>query len=215
MGRAIIERLHTKHTCIAIARPSAELDQLKTDFMCMAYTANVGNPEEITATIQKIQEAHGPIDVLINSAGIWIDGPLEDNDLSTIQQAVEINILGTLYATRAVIPQMKERQSGFIINIGSQAGLRAKAERSTYTATKWAITGFTRSVSEELGPYNIRVTALYPGTTDTSFFSRAGSDKDLSKALKVEQIADTVEWLISLPPHVTISDLGIKSTLKG
>lgn len=215
MGRAIIKRLHTKHTCIAIARPSADLDLIKSDFNCPVYGADVAKAEELTHTIQKIVEAHGPIDVLINSAGLWIEGALETNDLSTIEQVVAVNVLGTMYAARAVIPHMKEREQGFIINIGSQSGLKTKGERSVYGATKWAITGFSRALNEELGPHNIRVTSMYPGTTDTPFFSRAGSNKDLSKALNAGHIAEAVEWLIQVPPHVNISDFGIKATFRG
>ncbi len=152
--------------------------------------------------------------MLINSAGVWIEGALDANDVSAIQQAVGANILGTMYAARAVLPQMKKQGSGLIVNIGSQSGLKVRAERSVYAATKWAITGFSRALSEELGPQNIRVTTLYPGTTDTELFARAGNKKDLSKALKPDHIADVIEWLLTLPPSVTISDLGIKATLK-
>lgn len=215
IGKAIIQRLYKTHTCIAVARASKELEEMKSEFGCSIYTCDVSKAKEVTHTIEEILKSQGSIDVLINSAGIWIEGALETNDLSTIQATVEINVLGTIYATHAVLPCMKKVGSGLIVNVGSQSGLRAKAERSVYTATKWAITGFSRALNEELGPKNIRVTALYPGTTDTSLFSRAGSTKELSKAMTADQVAETVEWLLTLPPSVTISDLGIKATLRG
>ncbi len=215
MGRAIIERLHTKHTCIGLARPSKELRSLKTDFNCTVYECNVTDASAVEATFERIIQNHGTIDALINSAGIWIEGSLETNTAEVIERAVTTNILGTIYPIRAALPTMKKQRAGLIVNIGSQAGLRVKSDRSVYTATKWAITGLTRSLNEELGPQNIRVTALYPGTTDTEFFVRAGVTKDVSQGLKPEDIAETVEWLLSLPPSVTISDLGIKATIRG
>lgn len=215
IGKSIIQRLHNTHTCIAIARPSKELDQLKTDYTCDIHACDVSEAVDIKNTIDKIHATHGSIDVLINSAGTWIEGPLETNNLETIESVVKINVLGTMYATHAALPHMKKVGTGLIINVGSQSGLKVKAERSVYTATKWAITGFSRSLNEELGPQNIRVTTLYPGTADTELFSRADSKKDTSQALDPNHIADAIEWLLTLPSSVTVPELGIKATKRG
>lgn len=108
--------------------------------------------------------------MLVNNAGLWIQGPLEENDPAHIADVIKVNTLGVIYGTKAVIPFMKKKGRGDIIQINSQGGFYAKAERAVYEPSKWAITGFTKGIQKELAPFGIRVTGIYPGKFDSQLF---------------------------------------------
>ena len=215
IGRCIVEKLHKDHTCFILARESEALRETSTALHCIALPCDVTKAQEVDATIKRIESDHGPIDVLINNAGIWIEGPLETNTYEEIERAIQTNVLGVIYPTRAALTGMKARKHGQIINISSQSGLKSRTDRSIYNASKWAVTGFTKCLQDELGPMNIRVTGIYPGTVNTGFFARNGnSEKDLSKAIPPEDVASAVIWIISQPANFLIPDLGIREISK-
>ncbi len=92
---------------------------------------------QVEKCTNEIIEEFGKIDILINNAGLWIQEKLEENDEKRIHDVIDVNLLGTIYMTKAVIPIMKKNQDGIIININSQAGINHKAERVVYNASKW------------------------------------------------------------------------------
>jgi NADP-dependent 3-hydroxy acid dehydrogenase YdfG len=153
---------------------------------------------------------YGRIDVLVNNAGIWIEGELDRNSVEDIRKVIEVNTLGQIYMTRAVVPLMKKRKSGLVVNIISQAGLNAKAERSVYNAAKFGMTGFTKSMQEELHKYGIRVSGVYPSKVRTELFSKVGVNKSMSGAMAPEDVAQVVDFLVSRPDNVEIPEIGIK-----
>jgi len=105
---------------------------------------------------------------------------------------------------------MKKRKSGLIINIVSQAGLYGKAERSVYTASKFALTGFTKCMQPELAPFGIRVTGLYPGKMNTSFFEKVGIKKGTEDAADPEKVAETIKYIIEADENIVFPEVGIK-----
>jgi short-subunit dehydrogenase len=125
----------------------------------------------------------------------------------TEKVAQEIGLINT---TKAVIPAMKQQGSGLIINVNSQGGLYAKAERGVYTATKWAITGFTKAMQPELAPYGIAMTGLYPGMMKTDMFNKMGIEKDTSNGLELDEVAKTIEFLLSFEKPTMFPEIGIK-----
>ena len=209
-GRAIAEKLHTTHTCILIARASEALTETGQKLGCKIYACDVTSGIEVQKTIETIEATNGPIDVLINNAGTWIEGALETNSYEEIARAIQTNVLGVMYVAKAVIPAMKTRQNGFIINVSYQSGFKTKAERSVYQASKWAVRGFSHSLLEELHSFNIRVTTLYPGTAQTELFARGKKQVNPEKSLRAEDMAETVAWLIAQPPSVVFPEIGFK-----
>lgn len=115
-----------------------------------------------------------------------------------------------MYCTRAVLPKMKQH-GGRIINVVSQAGLMAKAERAPYNASKWAITGFTKSMQQELKPTKIAVTGFYPGAMNTRIFEKSGDSRDMSQALDPAVAADALACVCKLPANIDVPELGIQS----
>lgn len=103
-----------------------------------------------------------------------------------------MNNLGVVLASKAVIPQMKKQKSGLIVNINSQGGFYAKAERAVYSAAKWGMTGFTKSLQSELAKYGIAVTGIYPGKMNTKMFEKMGIQKDMADALDTKEVAKVI-----------------------
>jgi uncharacterized protein len=183
---------------------------------CDYATADISDVAQVKQAFDKATKANGPIDILINNAGLWIQDKLETNDPQGIKRVLEVNALGTMYCTQAVIPEMKQRENGRIINVISQAGLYGKAERGAYNASKWAVTGFTKSMQYELGPHNISVTGLYPGAiSKTDLFKSAGLERVIKNGLEPAMIADAIVYICKLPDGINVPEFGLESLAYG
>jgi short-subunit dehydrogenase len=203
---AIAARLTDNNKVIILSPNEDKLKAVAEELGCEYKVCDVRDYSQIEKIVQDV----GSIDCLINNAGLWIQGSLDDNDPERIHEVLEVNTLGVINMTKAVISGMKQQKSGLIININSQGGFYAKAERGVYTATKWAITGFTKAMQPELAPFGIAVTGLYPGMMKTEMFSKMGIEKDMSKGLDTEDVAKTVEFLLSFDKPTMFPEIGIK-----
>ncbi len=125
---------------------------------------------------QAVAEA-GPIDVLVNNAGIGLFGAVEVTPMSTIREIFETNTLGTIAMVQAVVPQLRARGAGVIINVTSSAVLTPMPMVAVYTASKTAVEGFTGSLAFELGAFNIKVKLVEPGYGPSTRFTRNGADR--------------------------------------
>lgn len=134
---------------------------------------DVTRPESIAAAIQ----AAGPIDVLVNNAGIGVVGAFEATPLDTAREVFETNTFGTMAMMQAVIPQFRERKAGVIVNVTSSVTLAAMPLAGVYTASKTAIEGLTGSVAFELATFNIHVKLVEPGYAPTTRFTENGGDR--------------------------------------
>ncbi|WP_027332337.1 SDR family oxidoreductase [Mycolicibacterium tusciae] len=136
---------------------------------------DVTKPESIAAAI----EASGPIDVLVNNAGIGVVGAFEPMPMKTIREVFETNTFGVMAMTQAVLPQMRERGSGVVVNVTSSVTLTAMPLAAVYTASKMAIEGFTASLALELDAVNVTAKLVEPGYgPSTSFTSNGVSRMD-------------------------------------
>jgi NAD(P)-dependent dehydrogenase (short-subunit alcohol dehydrogenase family) len=125
------------------------------------------------ASIRGVVEAAGPIDVLVNNAGIGMLGPLEGTSMETTREVFETNTLGTMAMTQAVLPQFRQRKAGVIVNVTSSVTLKPLPLLSVYTASKAAVTAFTESLALELEQFNVRVGLVIPGRSPTRFSDNA------------------------------------------
>ncbi len=132
-----------------------------------AFSADVTSWEETESAIEDIVEASGAPDILINSAGIVHPGYFEELPLSVFRKQIDVNYLGTLHCVKAVLPYMTARKSGHIVNISSIAGFLGVFGYTAYSASKFAVRGFTEALRIELKPYNIAVSMVIPNDTDT------------------------------------------------
>lgn len=211
LGKTIAKRLVGKNKVILLDLNEKLLQKTAAELKCESVTCDITDAEQIKSVIDSIQSKQN-IDVLINNAGIWIQGLLEEADDKRIKQIFEVNCLGTVLTTKSVLPNMKKRNEGTIINIVSIAGLSAKPERSIYNSSKWAMTGFTRCLQQELKGTNIRVTGIYPGFMKTKLFENAGNSRSsYDEALDPDELAKTVEFILSLNQTTFFPDITIKN----
>jgi 3-hydroxy acid dehydrogenase/malonic semialdehyde reductase len=161
------------------------------------------------------------IDILINNAGNahGLD-PIDKGSLEDWDAMIDINVKGLLYVSHAIIPQMRDRKSGHIINIGSTAGKEVYPNGNVYCGSKHAVDAITTGMRLDLNPYNIRVGAVNPGMVQTNF-SEVRFKGDIERAEKVYQgfmalqpqdVAEVILFAVSRPPHVNIADLTVLCT---
>lgn len=121
-------------------------------------------------SIRRCVEAAGPIDALVNNAGIGMLGPLEETTLASIREVFETNAIGTIAMTQAVLPQFRQRRAGVVVNITSAVTLKALPLLSVYTGSKAAVNAFTESLALELAAFNVRVRLVAPGRAPSTSF---------------------------------------------
>ncbi len=137
------------------------------------YALDVTNEASISEALKQALQDFGSIDVLVNNAGYGAVGIFEKSTQEEIQKQFDVNVFGVMQMTRAILPYMRERKSGTIINITSVGGRLTFPIYSVYHATKWAVEGFAESLQYELKPFNIRVKNVEPGAIKTDFYTRS------------------------------------------
>lgn len=220
IGRATAHEL-AKHdfNLILCGRRQERLDTIQkalqrtTDVHTLNF--DVRDKKATFKAIGSLPEDFATIDILINNAGNahGLD-PIQNGDTEDWDAMMDINVKGLLYVSKAIIPQMTERESGHIINIGSSAGKEVYPKGNVYCASKHAVLAITEGMRIDLNPYGIKVSAINPGLVETEFsevrFKGDSKAEDVYKgykALQAEDIAEIIYFAISRPAHVNIADL--------
>lgn len=211
LGKTLTESLSKENNIIALATTEEKLQKVAEDNNCNYKVCDVSDYHQVEKCTNEIIEEFGKIDILINNAGLWIQEELEENDEKRIHDVIDVNLLGMIYMTKAVIPIMKKNQDGIIININSQAGINHKAERVVYNASKWGVTGFSKSLQDEVAKYGIRVTDILPGMLKTDMFNKMNIKKNMENGLDTKEVARLVKFIIDTPKDVMIPEVGIKN----
>jgi len=220
IGRATAYEL-AKHgfNLILCGRREQRLKDIKKDLegQTRIHTLNfdVRDKKAVFEAVESLPERFKIIDILINNAGnaYGLD-PIDTGSLEDWDAMMDINVKGLLYMSKAVIPQMTQRQSGQIINIGSSAGKEVYPKGNVYCGSKHAVLAITEGMRLDLNPYGIKVGAINPGLVETEFSEvRFKGDKKADavykgyKALQAEDVAEVIHFAISRPPHVNIADV--------
>jgi 3-oxoacyl-[acyl-carrier protein] reductase len=179
----------------------------------VAYPCDVGVESDVKTAVGEIVGALGPIDTLINNAGVAIIKPFLDLSVEEWDTTMATNLRSLFLVTREVLPGMRERRSGNIVNIASLAGKNGFVGGTAYTASKHAVLGFSKSLMLETRKDDIRVIAICPGSVDTELMRTQQMLKpDPTKILLPEDVARVVLDAISLPPRALVSELDIRPT---
>jgi 3-oxoacyl-[acyl-carrier protein] reductase len=176
-------------------------------------TADVSQRGEVEAAVAKVQQELGPVDILINNAGTATFGKFLELEPEVWEQQIRVNVFGVYYATRAVLPQMIERQTGDIVNISSTAGKSGSPVTSAYSASKFALFGLSESLMQEVRKHNIRVTALAPSTVVTELANSANLiTGDPERVMHPEDFAELIVAQLKLNRRVFVKEASIFST---
>lgn len=194
-----------------LEKVAAELAQF--DVKVSAATADVTDLESVTHAVEHIKSDLGPIDILINNAGIAKFGGFLDLTPEEWEKIIQVNLMGVYNVTRVVLPGMIERKSGDIINISSSAGQKGAPVTSAYSASKFAVLGLTESLMLEVRKHNIRVTALTPSTvvTDLAIETNLVSGNE-ENVMHPEDLAELIVASLKLNPRVFVKTAGLWST---
>ena len=172
MAKAVLEK---GGRVVATARNPAALDQLVADAdgNAIALRLDVTVPAEITAAVEAAEDHFGAIDVLVNNAGYGYLQNVEEADEQAVRSMFEVNFFGLMNMTRAVLPGMRARRRGWIVNISSMVGRMALPCSGYYSASKYAVEGLSTSLRAEVEPLGIGVTSVQPGPIRTDFSGRS------------------------------------------
>ena len=176
--------------------------------------ADISSQEQVDTAISSLTKSLGTTDILINNAGIAKFGTILEMDPEEWKKMIDVNLMGTYYVTRSVLPQLIEKNGGDIINISSTSGLNGAATSSAYSASKFGVIGFTESLAQEVRRNNIRVSALTPSTvaTDLAMDLSLIKENNESKIMQAEDIAEFIVNQLKLNPRVYIKTASFIAT---
>jgi 3-oxoacyl-[acyl-carrier protein] reductase len=218
IGKAIALALAAEGVDLAlIARTEADLQAVareakKLNVRVEFAVADIADIQSVNRAVEKLAGALGPIDILINNAGIGKFGKFMDLSPEEWEEIVKVNLFGTYYVTRAILPSMLERQTGDIVNIASTAGQKGAPVTSAYSASKFGMIGLSESLMLEVRKSNIRVFTPTPSTVATELSIRLKlTDGNPEKAMQAEDVAELVVLQLKLNRRVVVKEAGIWS----
>ena len=194
----------TGHKVAAGMRNPARAPELATiaarnGLPIMVFTMDVDTDASVTAAISKIVKELGRIDVLVNNAGIERMGAVEELPLADFRAVMETNYFGVIRCVQAVLPSMRERKSGCIINVSSVAGHVAVAPMASYTASKFALESLSECLAQEAKPYGVRVAIVEPGIIDTAMSRHISATLEPSPYPQQRRVASLFQTVLKRP----------------
>lgn len=219
IGKAIALALANEGVHVGlIARTPHDINAVAEEIKALgvrssAVPADVSKIDKVNAAVEKIQSELGPIDILINNAGVATFGKFLEIEPEVWEDMIRVNLFGVYYTTRAVLPKMIEKRSGDIINISSTAGRAGSAVTSAYSASKFAVFGLSESLMQEVRRHNIRVTAMAPSTVVTDLANSANLiTGDPEKIMHPEDFAELLVAQLKLNRRVFVKESSVFST---
>ncbi|AKG21148.1 SDR family oxidoreductase [Calothrix sp. 336/3] len=204
---------------IDVALVSRSVDKLEaiaaaarhTGVEAQVYPLDLADINHVQAKIQAIAEDFAAIDILVNNAGIGYTGNLSDTSLADWQQVLDLNVTSVFQCTMGILPGMRDRQTGTIINVASIAAKQAFANWGAYCVSKSALLAFSQTLAQEERAHGIRVTAICPGAVNTSIWDseKVSANFDRSTMLTPDAIAQSILYAALLPPEAVIDELTI------
>lgn len=173
----------------------------------LALSCDVADPAAVAAAAAQIETLWGGAEILVPAAGVATIGPLESLDPQAFAAMLNVNLAGTFHLLRAFLPGMKKRRRGWIFPLLSAAARRGFPGWSGYCATKWGLDGLIAALREELAGSGIRISALFPGATDTPIWDGMPGDWNRASMVPPSEVARAVAWALDAPESTLLEEI--------
>ena len=190
---------------------AGQLKTINNKSNILFYAANLGDKTQTQQFGKWVLQQNVPIDILINNAGHFLPGSIYNEEDEVLEKMININLYSAYHLTRILLPKMMEHKQGHIFNMCSIAALKAYSNGGSYSISKFALMGFSKNLREEMKPYNIKVTAVYPGAVYTSSWKASGVER--SRIMEVNDIAETIYSISKLSPQACVEDIVLRPQL--
>ncbi len=218
IGREIIRRFaQAGFDALTCARKAPALEalqaEIESNYSVKLYykTCDLSNVSESKQFARYAQEMNRVPDVLVNNAGIFLPGPMLEEEEGNLENMMHVNLYSAYYLSRALIPLMKSRKYGHVFNIGSIASILPYPHGSSYSISKYALHGLSQVLREELKTHGVKVTSVLPGATFTASWEGAGIDPQ--RLMKAEDVAETIFQAYQLSPQSVVEEILIRPQL--
>jgi NADP-dependent 3-hydroxy acid dehydrogenase YdfG len=227
IGEATAIALAVEGAQVAIAaRHSERLNALakrieNSGGKALPIVADVADETQARNLVQQANAQLGRVDILVNNAGVALTGYIDGADTSDWRRMLDINVLGLMYVTHAVLPLLKAQGVGHIVNISSVAGRTVRAGFGVYNVSKWGVNAFSEALRQEVYKHNIRVTIIEPGVVDTEIYNhitdpiakqRSADRRKAITPLQSEDIAAAIVYAVTQPQRVNVNEILIRPT---
>jgi short-subunit dehydrogenase len=221
LGKAIAERfaddkqghklLLCSRTKEALQLTGKELQGRFPRTTILTKTCDLSDKTDVKKFAAWVLQQGGKLDILVNNAGSFIPGSVHNEEEGVLEKMIDLNLYGAYHLTRALLPSMMEQKSGHIFNICSIASLQAYTNGGAYSISKYALAGFSRNLREEMKPFGIKVTAVYPGAAYTD--SWKGSGVSPKRIMQADDIARMIYAASQLSAQACVEDIVIRPQL--
>lgn len=189
----------------------------------MCRKVDVTDLDGFTAAVREAEEKYGKTDLLVNNAGMMLLGSIESQDAQEWKKMLDINVMGVMHGMQIVMNDMKQRQSGTIINLSSIAGVQPFAAHAAYCASKYGVTGLTAVARQEMSPHNVRVVSVCPGAVSTELLGHTTDQQIIdgynqwkedvgATSITAADVATTIKFTYELPQGVLLRQIIITDT---
>ncbi len=209
------------HPLLLLARRLDRLEALNLP-NTMCRKVDVTNKAQVVAAIEEAEITYGPVDCLVNNAGLMQLGATDKQSTDEWDAMIDVNLKGVLYGIHAVVGKMRARKGGSIYNISSIAGLKGFPNHMAYCGTKYGVRGLSETLREEVADDNVRVTVISPGAVQTELMNHTTFEEvvagyedwktAIGGALAAKDIADSILFAYNMPQNVCLREIAIAAT---
>jgi len=184
----------------------------------VAAPCDVRDPAAVDAFVERVVERFGGLDIVVANAGVGAYGPFLELDAAYLEEMIDVNVKGTIYAVRAALPHLLKSDGADLVTVASEAGRRGLPFEAVYCASKFAQVGFTRALDHELRPQGIRCTNVCPGGVATEFAigrGRTPEMPELAGMMSAENVAEAVLFVLTRPRNHRILEMAFRPVTEG
>ncbi|GLO74414.1 oxidoreductase [Phaeobacter italicus] len=222
IGAAMAKRFSDAgHPLLLLARRVEKLEALNLpNTLCRAV--DVTNPDAMQSAIQEAEDIYGPVDLMVNNAGVMLLGQIDTQDPAEWKKMFDVNVIGLLHGVQSVLSDMKARKGGTILNISSIAGRKSFPNHAAYVGTKFAVSAMSENIREEVADDNVRVMTICPGVVGTELIDHTTDEQiksdyadwreSIGGALEPDDIARTAEFMYGQPQGMNIREVVVGPT---